>query len=128
MEPDQYASYYLRQLEQRYELDRLRGYTSAGPHREDILLELNGYPQQHTASRGEVRTILLALKVIELELLEAATGQSPLLLLDDVFSELDGARRKALTKYLTKYQTFITTTDADVAKRQFQAAHLIAIT
>lgn len=124
---EQYASYLHKKLEERYRLDRLRGYTSVGPHRDDIMFHLNGFSQQQTASRGETRTTLLTLKTIELQLLEAATGQRPLLLLDDVFSELDGARRKALTKHLTKYQTFITTTDADVAKKQFQQAHLIAI-
>lgn len=116
---EQYASYLHKKLEERYELDRLRGYTSVGPHREDITLYLNGFAQQHTASRGEVRTTLLTLKIIELELLEAASQTRPLLLLDDVFSELDGARRKALTKYIEKYQTFITTTDADVVTKHF---------
>jgi DNA replication and repair protein RecF len=114
IQSDQYASYLHKKLEERYELDRLRGFTSVGPHREDITLFLDGNPQQHTASRGEVRTTLLTLKIIELHMLEAAIKQRPLLLLDDVFSELDGARRKALTKYLRRYQTFITTTDADM--------------
>jgi DNA replication and repair protein RecF len=125
---EQYGSYMHKQLEARHELDKIRGFTSVGPHREDIKVFLNGFPQQHTASRGEIRTLLLTLKIIELQLLEAARGQKPLLLLDDVFSELDGARRKALTVHLEKYQTFITTTDADVAKRQFQRAHLLTTT
>lgn len=116
---DQYASYFHKKLEERYELDRLRGFTSAGPHREDIILKLNDFSQQNTASRGEVRTTLLTLKIIELQLLERVTGRKPLLLLDDVFSELDGARRKALTKYLQHYQTFITTTDADMIQKRF---------
>lgn len=127
VDAQQYASYLHQKLQERYKLDRLRGYTSVGPHRDDITLELNGFPQQQTASRGEVRTTLLTLKIIELDLLEKATGQKPLLLLDDVFSELDGARRKALTGYLSTYQTFITTTDADITKKQFQDAHLIAM-
>lgn len=119
IEAAQYGSYLHKKLEERYELDRLRGYTSVGPHREDITLYLNGFAQQHTASRGEVRTTLLTLKIIELALLESASQTRPLLLLDDVFSELDGARRKALTKYIEKYQTFITTTDADVVTKHF---------
>lgn len=122
-----YGSYLHQKLEERHQLDTLRGFTSAGPHREDIVVFLNGHLQQQTASRGEIRTLLLTLKIIELQLLEQARQEKPLLLLDDVFSELDGARRKALTKYLTNYQTFITTTDADVAKKQFQAAHLITV-
>lgn len=122
-----YATYLHRELAKRHELDRIRGFTSVGPHREDITLSLNGFSQQLTASRGEVRTTMLALKIIEITLLESITNRSPLVLLDDVFSELDGARRKALTKHLAENQTFITTTDADVAKKQFQAAHLIAL-
>jgi DNA replication and repair protein RecF len=61
----------------------------------------------------------LALKILELELLREARDQTPLLLLDDVFSELDGTRRRALTSYLESYQTFITTTDADVVVKHF---------
>jgi DNA replication and repair protein RecF len=67
--------------------------------------------------------------MIELQIVEAATDQKPILLLDDVFSELDGARRKALTSFIRPYQTFITTTDADVVKHQFsQNANTIVFT
>ena len=62
---------------------------------------------------------MLALKIIELKLIEELRGQPPLLLLDDVFSELDGKRRHALTDYLAPYQTFITTTDADAVVGHF---------
>ncbi len=86
---------------------------------------------QTSASRGEARTAVLMLKVMELRLIEQARSASgsegygsprshkPLLLLDDVFSELDGSRRQALTNYLQDYQTFITTTDADVVVQHF---------
>ncbi|MDQ3094317.1 MAG: DNA replication and repair protein RecF, partial [bacterium] len=67
---------------------------------------------------GETRTVLLALKIIEIELI--AQRQKPILLLDDVFSELDGHRRRALAERLKDYQTFITTTDADVVIEHFQ--------
>jgi DNA replication and repair protein RecF len=62
---------------------------------------------------------VLGLKILEMKLLEERRDQQPLLLLDDVFSELDGARRKALTSRLQQYQTFITTTDADVVAHHF---------
>ena len=62
---------------------------------------------------------MLALKIIELNLIEQARGTKPTLLLDDVFSELDGARRKQLTNFLKSYQTIITTTDADVVIKNF---------
>jgi DNA replication and repair protein RecF len=72
-----------------------------------------------TGSRGEVRTMLLALKLLEMRVLEAARDTKPMLLLDDVFSELDGARRRALTEHLKDHQTFITTTDADIVVHHF---------
>lgn len=116
---ENYSASLLKKLEADNEIDRLRGYTGSGPHREDFVITLNGNPISTTASRGETRTLLLALKTIELEVLEEKTKKKPLLLLDDVFSELDGARRKALTKFLNKYQTIITTTDADVVLKNF---------
>lgn len=114
-----YASALLRALEANFAKDVARGFTGAGPHREDLSLLLNGKPSQISASRGEARTAVLMLKVMELQLLDQARGVRPLLLLDDVFSELDGARRRALTGYLQDYQTFITTTDADVVVQHF---------
>jgi DNA replication and repair protein RecF len=117
---DSYESKMLRELELKFELDKIRGYTSSGPHRDDIVTLLNGYNTTEIASRGEVRTMILSLKVAELKLLENLDENiSPILLLDDVFSELDGARRHALTDYLIKYQTFITTTDADLVLQHF---------
>jgi DNA replication and repair protein RecF len=114
-----YETCLLQKLEKVADTDKLRGYTSYGPHRDDLLMTLNGIDIQQVASRGETRTVILALKIIELQLLELTHAQTPLLLLDDVFSELDGARRHSLTNYLANYQTFITTTDADLVLRHF---------
>jgi DNA replication and repair protein RecF len=116
---DSYESSLLKELESTLELDKLRGYTGAGPHREDFGVMFDSHPAQETASRGEVRTVVLTLKITELRLVEDARGSTPLLLLDDVFSELDGKRRHTLIDYLTKYQTFITTTDADLVVQHF---------
>lgn len=116
---DQYESELLHKLEASTELDLKRGFTAYGPHRDDIQIFLGGHLMQETASRGETRTLLLVLKVLELILLEEQRGQKPILLLDDVFSELDGARRRALTEALQDHQTFITTTDADIVVQQF---------
>lgn len=125
---DTYESALLRSLDSHFATDALRGFTSVGPHREDIQVLLQGHKTQTSASRGEARTAVLMLKVMELRLLEAAKGVSPLLLLDDVFSELDGARRQALTSYLQNYQTFITTTDADVVVHHFMdKSHIIPL-
>ena len=115
----EYESKMLKKLESNLAVDGLRGFTTAGPHREDFRVLFDGREAADTASRGETRTLVLALKIIELELLEETRGTQPLLLLDDVFSELDGARRHALTDHLQNYQTFITTTDADIVSKHF---------
>lgn len=125
---DIYETAMLQKLEQSTQLDVLRGFTAYGPHRDDIQIEINGQPFQQNASRGETRTLVLTLKVLELQHIEQARGQKPLLLLDDVFSELDKNRRKALTGFVTKYQTIITTTDADSITRGFApSANLITL-
>ena len=116
---ESYGSALLRSLEVNFGLDVARGFTAAGPHREDITVLINGRTALTSASRGEARTAVLMLKVMELKLIEQSRAVRPLLLLDDVFSELDGARRRALTGYLQDYQTFITTTDADVVVAHF---------
>jgi len=123
-----YESTLLKQLNSGLDRDIERGFTSYGPHRDDFSISINGSLVAEAASRGETRTALLALKIYELQLLEETLGLSPLLLLDDVFSELDGKRRDALTTHIKNYQTFITTTDADVVTHNFaQKANLIAL-
>jgi DNA replication and repair protein RecF len=123
-----YASALLHKLEHSLQTDCERGFTAYGPHRDDLLVEFDGRSAAESASRGEARTALLALKIIELQLLERSRGLRPVLLLDDVFSELDARRRHALTNYLQTYQTFITTTDADLVMKDFaQAASLVAL-
>ncbi len=118
-QPDNYETQLLKKLETSRPDDQLRGFTTNGPHREDLLINFDGHPAQDTASRGEMRTAVLALKIIELKIIEEVRETTPLLLLDDVFSELDGKRRHALTDYLAPYQTFITTTDADLVTQHF---------
>lgn len=124
---DSYESHLLSKLESHAHEDALRGFTAYGPHREDFTVTLNGNVASESASRGETRTAILALKIIELQLLEAVRGQTPILLLDDVFSELDGVRRRALTSFLQKYQTFLTTTDADVVVKHFTDSTIIPL-
>jgi len=126
--PDQYETKLLKELESNLSTDTQRGFTSAGPHREDMVVLFDEHPAQETASRGEARTTILALKTIELKIIEQARDTTPLLLLDDVFSELDGKRRHALTDYLAPYQTFITTTDADLVIKSFaQKSNIIPL-
>lgn len=123
-----YESRILKELENSLDLDQARGFTGAGPHREDLDVSFGGRLSQDTASRGEVRTAVLALKIIELKIIEDIRQTPPILLLDDVFSELDGSRRRALTDYLAPYQTFITTTDADSVVGHFtESANVIPL-
>jgi DNA replication and repair protein RecF len=116
---DNYESQLLKKLISSTEFDRVRGFTSYGPHRDDLLIFFNSHQAQEMASRGETRTIVLGLKIIEMKIIAKVRGINPILLLDDVFSELDGARRRALTEHLSKYQCFITTTDADIVLHHF---------
>ena len=101
-----------RLLENR-QRDIVVGTTSAGPHREDWHVLHENQQLSYSASRGETRTAILALKLAEIEYIQSKTEQTPLLLLDDVFSELDESRRHWLVDGLTDVQTIITTTDFD---------------
>src|SRR5436190_1295100 len=90
------------------------GSTLIGPHRDDLVFELAGRDLASFASRGQQRTAILALKLAELDLLTELDGRPPLLLLDDVFSELDPARRAHLVRRIAELpQAFVTTTTLD---------------
>lgn len=90
------------------------GTTTVGPHREDWFLWFDGHLMRSTASRGETRTALLGLKLAELQYVnQKSEGRKALLLLDDVFSELDESRRRQLIVELDDTQTVITSTDID---------------
>lgn len=112
-------------LQTTHDLDALRGYTGIGPHRDDITLHLNDHLATESASRGEMRTIMLAFKLLEVELQEHHSGVMPIILLDDVFSELDSSREQALIRALSPYQTIITATDLrDELKSDAHIIHL----
>lgn len=96
-----------------------RGLTVTGPHRDDLTLALNGMEAAAFASRGQTRTAVLALKLAEASYLREMRGQEPVILLDDVLSELDAARRDHVIGHASQYhQTLITTADADSILRQ----------
>ena len=92
--------------------DLARGVTTVGPHRDDLELTLDGRSAAAFASQGQLRALILAWKIAELELLGEAHGESPILLLDDVSSELDPQRNEYLFEFLRskKTQCAITTT------------------
>jgi len=100
----------LHELEGHIERDKMLGNTSVGPHRHDVMFEFNHFPALSIASRGEVRTIVLALKFLEVDIIEQLSGLKPLILLDDVFSELDLARQKALSDRTREHQIVMTST------------------
>jgi DNA replication and repair protein RecF len=103
-----------RRLRETAEKELWNGTTLVGPHRDDLLFSLDGRELASFASRGQQRTAILALKLAELELLRASDDVEPLLLLDDVFSELDPERRAHLVRRLGALpQSFVTTTSLD---------------
>ncbi len=99
-----------------FDSDLRSGSTSLGPHRDDFILELNGHSLSEFGSRGEARSGVLALKIAQIYYIEDRCKHKPLLLLDDVFSELDGCRQKQLCILLKDYQTVVTTTSIDHIK------------
>ncbi len=105
-----YANNLLSGLQKNRKKDAERGFTSLGPHRDDFGFLINHEAAVMSASRGENRTLLLALKIVEASLVESARGHKPILLLDDVFSELDETRQTRLVEYFKHNQVVITTT------------------
>ena len=97
-----------------------RGSTEVGPHRDDLKLWVDGVDMGAYASRGQARTLALALRLGEAAFLSSARGYGPIVLLDDVLSELDSFRRgKVLTKAVQYPQALITTSDADTVQGSF---------
>ena len=107
------------QLAKRQRQELARGITVTGPHRDDVALALDGLDAAGFASRGQSRTAVLALKLAEGAYLRLKRGQEPVLLLDDVLSELDAIRREQVLGLAAQYhQTLITTADADAIAAQ----------
>lgn len=102
---------YLSHLEGNFERDSYLGHTTFGIHRDDFIFEFNHKLADGSASRGETRSIILALKFIEADLIYQKTHQKPIILLDDVFSELDETRRHHLVKNFKDNQVIITSVD-----------------
>jgi DNA replication and repair protein RecF len=100
-------------LEARAARDRERGFTSVGPHMDDLVLALDDRGARSYGSQGQQRALVLALKVAEIENLRAVLGRPPFLLLDDVSSELDPQKNRYLLEYLSRLpaQALLTTTD-----------------
>jgi DNA replication and repair protein RecF len=121
-----------RRLAETAEKEVWNGTTLIGPHRDDLVFELAGRPLAAFASRGQQRTAILAFKLAEVDLLTVLDGRPPLLLLDDVFSELDPDRRSHLVRRIAGLpQAFVTTTtldDLDPGLRSVGTAWAVSIT
>ncbi|MCL2170696.1 MAG: DNA replication/repair protein RecF [Defluviitaleaceae bacterium] len=101
---------FMEKLTKARDNDIFRGTTGHGIHRDDARININGRDAQIFASQGQQRTAALALKLSEAKLIENETGQPPVMLLDDVFSELDTKRQKYLMDKITNCQVFLTAT------------------
>jgi DNA replication and repair protein RecF len=96
------------------ERERMLAATAAGPHRDDFALMIDGVDMAAFASRGQARTLALALRLAEAEVLSSLRGEGPLVLLDDALSEMDRSRRRRVLEKTGQYrQVLITTTDAE---------------
>lgn len=111
-EKDKFITYYRDELKEKRRKDIERGFTTIGPHRDDLEIYINDISAKKFGSQGQQRTAALSLKIAEIEFVKTKTGEYPLLLLDDVLSELDKKRKnKLLAAIRNKVQTIITTTE-----------------
>jgi DNA replication and repair protein RecF len=110
-DPDAIQQAFLDKLQQRAIAELHQGTTLVGPHRDEVEFTINHTPARQYGSQGQQRTLVLALKLAELKLIESVVGEPPLLLLDDVLAELDLNRQNKLLETIQdRFQTLITTT------------------
>lgn len=124
------ANIYAAALEKVRDEEVARGFTLIGPHRDDLLITMDGLDARFFASQGQVRSLTLALKLAAARLIEDVSGVQPVMLLDDVLSEFDRGRREALlTRLAACDQVVITCADtAEIEKESLQRANLISVT
>lgn len=115
---EQMAKFLVGKWKESHQDDYEKGSTSVGPHKDDLELSLDGDGLRAFASQGQQRSAALALKLAELKILRDETGEMPVLLLDDVFSELDAGRRTCLLSNLADAQVFITCTDKALIEKE----------
>jgi len=105
---------FLKRLEENFEKEIKTSSTLIGPQRDDLIISINGNDVKIFGSQGQQRTVVLSLKLSEVEIVKVLTGELPVLLLDDVFSELDEKRQKYLINNIDGTQVFITTTEKEL--------------
>ena len=101
------------ELSNNYERDIRLGFTASGPHRDDMDIDIDGIDAKTYASQGQTRTAALSIKLAEVEIFKTLSGEYPVLILDDVMSELDLPRRKKLVERTAGLQTILTCTHAE---------------
>lgn len=109
---------YIKLLSSNLQKDLKYKSTTNGPHREDLIFLLDNKDILDFGSQGQVRSLVLCFKLTELDIIKDYINEYPILLLDDVLSELDHIRREQLFLYIKNIQTFITTTDIDIIKEK----------
>lgn len=115
--PAEVAARWLTALQAAQRADRGAGFSTAGPHREDLELFLNGTEVRTYGSQGQQRSVVLALKLAEATLLQEVTGEAPVAFLDDVMSELDVSRQEYILNHIDGWQVFITGCEPSAALR-----------
>lgn len=110
---EEIAKKLVRDMASAYERDIRLGYTTVGPHRDDLKITIDGADARGYASQGQTRTAALSLKLAEAKIFEKLTGEPPVLILDDVMSELDLPRRKKLVERTRGLQCILTCTHAE---------------
>lgn len=125
-DPQSVQQAFLAKIEQRRMAEQQLGASVVGPHRDEIALSINQTPAKSYGSQGQQRTLVLALKLAELSLIEEVVGEPPLLLLDDVLAELDLQRQNQLLAVIQdRFQTLITTTHLQGFDEQWRKASQI---
>ena len=109
---------FLKQLENNLEKDIEKGITLIGPQRDDFEIKMNGKSIKKYGSQGQIRTSVLKLKLTECEIIKNSTGKNPILLLDDILSELDKKRKEFFLKKIGDMQIFITCTQKEILKEE----------
>lgn len=129
LEGEDWEQSLLTQLQEGRAKEIARGQTLAGPHRDDLDLTINGHEAKAFASQGQQRTVVLALKLAELDVFRQEAAEPPLLLLDDVLAELDIRRQNALLAAIGgEVQTFVTSTHlSDFTAAWIDAAEIFSV-
>ena len=126
---DNSKKYLLEKLNNNLKREIILGSTLYGPHKDDICIYIDGNDARDYGSQGQQRLCVLSIKFAELELYKEKKGEYPILLLDDMFSELDNIKKNAIVKYLNRnMQVFITSTDInDIDKKLLESAKVYTI-